>query len=99
MKPKEIPEVDDMRSVVGRMIGSGMPMSRRDQAVGDAHVDRSRSKRSRKASTRTSGPDDPATIFYEGSTGSAGGEGTSVVVATETMSVMGVEVGRRRKRR
>ncbi|KAK5945738.1 hypothetical protein PMZ80_002946 [Knufia obscura] len=99
MKPKEIPEVDDMRSVVGRMIGSGMPVPKRDHATGELHVDRSRDKKIRKASIRTVGPDDSAAVFYESSAGSGTGDGSSVMIETETMSVIAAEGGRRRKRR
>ena len=100
IKPKEIPEVDDMRSVVGRMIGSGMPVPKRDQAVGYLHTDRGHDRRSRKASIRTVGPDDSAAVFYEESNTPGSSRSISVVVGAETNSVIGVDSGgRRRKRR
>lgn len=99
-KPKEIPEVDDMRSVVGRMIGSSMPGPKKDQVVPALHVERSREKKSRKVSIRTVGPDDPAAAFYEGSDSFESSGGTSAVVDAEKISVVGAgSGGRRRKRR
>ena len=98
-KPKDIPEVDDMRSVVGRMIGSSMPTSRRDQGVSEVRVEHSWDKKCRKASTMTIGPEDPAAIFYEGSDDPRSSGTTGVVGEAETISVVGVEGARRRKRR
>lgn len=99
MKPKDIPEVDDMRSVVGRMIGAGAPFASDDH---DLTVHRSRSKRSRKYSFKDVGPGDPAAVFYEGSAQGLAVNGpltATNAAEVDTISVLGAGGPQRRKRR
>ena len=63
LKPRDIPEVDDMRSVVGRMIGSSAP-------IPGSHIDydaglTTRRQKTRKPSLKDVGPDGSAAMFYE----------------------------------
>lgn len=62
-KPKDIPEVDDMRSVVGRMIGNGFPATEKTE-----QADRSWGRKTAKGTIRSVGPNDSAAIFYETAT-------------------------------
>lgn len=97
-KPKDIPEVDDMRSVVDRMIGGSMPVPSRDAHSSESTTSRSLNKQLRKTSVRGLGPHDPAAVFYEASARLriSAGETTG---STDTVSVIGVEGPRRRKKR
>ncbi|KAK5091366.1 hypothetical protein LTR05_001549 [Lithohypha guttulata] len=100
IKPRDIPEVDDMRSVVGRMIGAGAPRIARDDH--DLAVSRTRSRRSRKPSHRAIGPDDPAAVYYESSartTNASGSHDTRGRRETESLSIIGAEGPRPRKKR
>lgn len=68
-----VPEVDDMSSVVGRMMAGGIPTSNR-KVSSQGVVDCMRStgstrKRARRSSILRVGPDDPAAIFYEDAVG------------------------------
>lgn len=92
-KAKEVPEVDDMRSVVDRMIGSNMQTKTREITAGGS-TGRSLNKKTRKNSPRAIGPNDPAIVFYK-SEGEVG-EGARL---TETASVDGIDGVRRRKKR
>lgn len=66
LKPRDVPEVDDMRSVVGRMIGGSAPMSA-SYGMHENFVSSRRGERSRKPSLKDVGPDVSAAIFYEDS--------------------------------
>ena len=75
-----------------------MPVSSRDANSSEITTVKSRSKQLRKASIRSLGPHDPAAVFYEASTRlpSSAGEMTG---STDTVSIIGVEGPRRRKKR
>lgn len=97
IKPNEIPEVDDMRSVVVRMIGGGTPTPNTGAIV----INRVRSRRGRKSSVQEVGPGDPAAVFYE----QASNVGNDIALkpndgtTAETMSTVGIGGPRRRKSR
>lgn len=97
IKPNEIPEVDDMRSVVVRMIGSGAPTP----SAGEVVVNRIRSRRGRKSSMKEVGPSDPAAIFYEQAS-NTGCDITSKCddgTTAEAISIVGASGPTRRKSR
>lgn len=100
MKPKDIPEVDDMRSVVGRMIGDGAPQVTRDDH--DLTIGRRRSRKARKPSFRDVGPDDPAAVFYESANSAAAGVALHIgtdTTETDSMSIISADGPRRRRKR
>lgn len=67
-KVKELPEIDTMDSLIERMINGGsIPKKRSSFSSSEKHVRRNtKSSRPRRASTCDVGPEDPATIFYQG---------------------------------
>lgn len=65
LKPRDIPEVDDMRSVVGRMIGGSAPLSTSYNVNETIVRGRDRGERLRKPSLKDVGPDGSAAIFYQ----------------------------------
>lgn len=65
-KPTNIPEVDDMRSVVGRMIGGSFPLSKGNQPR-DLMNQSNRNLRGRAMSIQKGAIEDPASLFQTGS--------------------------------
>lgn len=80
----------------GRMVGTGIPVPDKERGI---TINRSRSRKARKPSVRTEGPSDPAAAFYESvarlSSGEAGAKPSGM--DTETVSVMGLDAGRRKR--
>jgi len=102
VKPKDIPEVDDMRSVVGRMIGGGVPSTKTDATSGGQSTIRDRDDAIQKSSTRGICPNDSAALLYEDSEKLASGNGLSIaddVGKAETPKAGELNVARTRGKR
>lgn len=97
-KPKDVPEVDDMRSVVDRMIGGNLTRTKGDIKISEMAGPGSRSNKFRKASVRILGPDDPAAVFYEASA-CLPSSLEKVTDSIESLSLVGAEGQKRRKKR
>lgn len=97
-KPKDIPEVDDMRSVVERMISGSTPRMMADVSSSETLDPGTKSRKTRKTSIANVGPDDPATIFYEASARLASSP-EMFTDSTESGSPIGAAGTRRKKKR
>lgn len=97
-KPKDIPEVDDMRSVVERMISGSVPKTKGEISRSEPGNVGSRSKKLRKASVPSLGLDDPANVFYEASAQHRDPLGV-IVGSMDFESPTVVEGAKRRKKR
>lgn len=101
LKPKDIPEVDDMRSVVDRMIGGSVSISAGYGVHEEFLVSCSRGEKVRKPSLKDVGPDVSAAIFYEGAARIEQGVVPSMTEEGEVDSFFAVDgnAPKRRKKR
>lgn len=101
LKPKDIPEVDDMRSVVDRMIGGSASISAGYGVHEEFLVSCSRGEKVRKPSLKDVGPDVSAAIFYEGAARIEQGVVPSMTEEGEVDSFFAVDgnAPKRRKKR